>query len=230
MMTNLRAIALFSISYLAAARSPVYFSKAPRPHLALSRSVDRHRPCAQGRLAQLIGELRGGISTDDAEEEDESSPRDAASGDDSGDADAQSAVNAGDFEGESTMFRRLQNAVQRTPPITQAFMGASIGLTIASFALNSNRWPTWLLLDWSKVLRGQVGYLSPRQEANKITLCPPCCKVWRVLTTFLYFGPLDLSYALTVQFVWQYMSQLEKVHHKEPEQVLAVSAFLYLPS
>jgi len=108
-------------------------------------------------------------------------------------------VNQGDFDGENTFARQMQSAIEKTPPVTQAFLTMSIGVTLASFALNNNRFPDFLLLDWAQVVtRGQI---------------------WRLFTAFLYFGPLDISFALTVQFVWQYMSQLEKVHHKEPEQV-----------
>jgi hypothetical protein len=108
-------------------------------------------------------------------------------------------VNQGDFDGENTFARQMQSAIEKTPPVTQAFLTLSIGVTLASFALNNNRFPDFLLLDWAQVVtRGQI---------------------WRLFTAFLYFGPLDISFALTVQFVWQYMSQLEKVHHKEPEQV-----------
>jgi len=108
-------------------------------------------------------------------------------------------VNQGDFDGENTFARQMQSAIEKTPPVTQAFLTLSIGATLASFALNNNRFPDFLLLDWAQVVtRGQI---------------------WRLFTAFLYFGPLDISFALTVQFVWQYMSQLEKVHHKEPEQV-----------
>jgi hypothetical protein len=111
-------------------------------------------------------------------------------------------VNQGDFDGENTLARQVQSAIEKTPPVTQVFLTLSIGVTLASFLLNNNRFPDFLLLDWAQVVtRGQL---------------------WRLFTAFLYFGPLDISFALTVQFVWQYMSQLEKVHHKEPEQVLCI--------
>ena len=108
-------------------------------------------------------------------------------------------VSQGDFDGENTLARQVQSAIEKTPPITQAFLTLSIGATVLAMLLNNNRFPDFLLLDWAQVAsRGQL---------------------WRLFTAFLYFGPLDISFALTVQFVWQYMSQLEKVHHKEPEQV-----------
>jgi len=50
-------------------------------------------------------------------------------------------------------------------------------------------------------------------------------EVWRLLTAFLYFGPLDISFGLTMQFVWQYMSMLEKVHHGDPANFVVMWLF-----
>jgi len=136
-------------------------------------------------------ELRGGAKKSKVKDESEDEDFGDFDEDDFGDA------SAADFEGEDTVTRRLLSAVNRTPPITQGFLTLSIAVTVGAMLLNENRFPKFLLLDWSKVAQGQL---------------------WRLFTTFLYFGPLDISFALTVQFVWQYMSQLEKVHHKEPEQ------------
>ena len=128
--------------------------------------------------------LRGGRSSDssDGGEEEVEVESDEEDGFDD--------VSADDFDGEATLMKRVKTMVERTPPVTQLFLSASIAVTVLSAILNENRFPSVLLLDWSKVATGQV---------------------WRLLTAFLYFGPLDFSFALTVQFVVQYMSQLEKV-------------------
>jgi Derlin-2/3 len=149
------------------------------------------QPAFQSRTLALG--LRGGAkkSSKQAEESESEDLDDDFGDDDFGDA------SAADFEGEDTLGRRLVSAVNRTPPITQGFLTLSIAITLGAMLFNGNQYPRCLLLDWSEVLHGQV---------------------WRLLTAFMYFGPFDISFALTIQFVWQYMSQLEKVHHKEPEQ------------
>ena len=139
---------------------------------------------------EVLFRLRGGGGSDDESDSDSGDV-----GSDDGDDDNFGDVSAADFEGEDTLGRRLKSAVEKTPPITQGFLTVSIAITALSCVLNHNRFPDFLMLDWSRVARGEI---------------------WRLLTNFLYFGPLDISFALTMQFVWQYMSQLEKVHHKEP--------------
>jgi len=140
---------------------------------------------------------KGGKAKKEEEEEVEESDSAADDDDDFAFGFEEEDVTEGDFDGEGTMAARIRSAVEKTPPVTQGFLSLSIAATVGAWLLNGNRFPDFLFLDWVKVKQGQI---------------------WRLLTSFLYFGPLDISYVLTVQFVWQYMSQLEKVHHKEPEQ------------
>jgi len=94
---------------------------------------------------------------------------------------------------------------QKTPPLTRAYIAASSTLTILSWLFNSNRWPSFLSLDWNSIiLRLQL---------------------WRPVTSFLYFGPFGLSYALTLQFVWQYMAQIERFYYDQPERYLVLLSF-----
>ena len=157
------------------------FTKRSTVHIFYSRTAAKTKRSLWVRGGKVVSD----DNEDDTEDE-------SASNADKGE------VNAGDFEGEDTLMRRIKSAIEKTPPITQGFITASIAITVGSFILNQNQWPQFLFLDWGRVAHGQI---------------------WRMITTFLYFGPLDLSYGLTVQFIWQYMAQLEKVHHKEPEQV-----------
>jgi Derlin-2/3 len=92
----------------------------------------------------------------------------------------------------------------KTPPITQAYLGSSMAITLLSFLLNGNRWPDFLHFDWTAVLTGQV---------------------WRFVTSFMYFGQLDMFFPLTMQFIWQHMSQLEKLNHSAPEDFLVMILF-----
>lgn len=100
-----------------------------------------------------------------------------------------------DFAEDNTLERIVQ-AFQKTPPLTKGYLTASFMATLAGFVLNNNNFPELLVLDWSKVLkRGQI---------------------WRPLTTFFNFGPIGLGYAMTMHFVWTYMSTLERLHHHKP--------------
>lgn len=62
--------------------------------------------------------------------------------------------------------------------------------------LNNNRWPNVLMLDWELALYR--------------------LQLWRLITPFFYLGPVGLNFFLTAQFMWTYMSQLEKLHYREP--------------
>lgn len=93
----------------------------------------------------------------------------------------------------------------KTPPVTQIYVGSSIFLSFLVFALNKNVWPEFLNLDWKKVIT--------RFE------------IWRPFTAFLFFGPLGMNYLLTIHFVWTYMSQLEKLNFKAPEDFFVLIVF-----
>ena len=174
-----------------------------------SSSTRRRRRSSSGAGTALL--LRGGakkIKTKKKAKDDDSDDDSNCGSDDEDDEDVDwdaldnldddDDATMADFEGEDTLMRRLKSAVERTPPITQGFLSLSILVTALAMLLNGNQYPKFLLLDWQRVFaRGEL---------------------WRLFTAFLYFGPFDISFALTIQFVWQYMSQLEKVHHKEPEQ------------
>mmetsp|Transcript_673 Transcript_673/g.1156 ORF Transcript_673/g.1156 Transcript_673/m.1156 type:complete len:331 (+) Transcript_673:1633-2625(+) len=88
----------------------------------------------------------------------------------------------------------------KTPPITQVYLLSSAAFTTLAFVLNSNKWPEILLFDWKSIIFG--------------------LQFWRCYTGFLFFGPLDPFYPLTMQFVWQHMSQLEKLNYNKPEEFL----------
>ena len=159
--------------------------------------------------ANTSSKIKASISH--SSDDDESDYEEVGDDDDDTDDDDWDSINFGDegdeasmadFEGEDTLMRRIKSAVKRTPPITQGFLSLSIAVTFLSMLLNGNKFPAALLLDWPKVLSG--------------------LQLWRMFSAFLYFGPFDISFLLTIQFVWQYMSQLEKVHHKEPEQFVVM--------
>ena len=97
---------------------------------------------------------------------------------------------------EETMVDRFLEAYRKTPPLTKSYLTASFIVTTFGYMFNRNQFPDVFLLDWKKTLtRGQL---------------------WRPFTTFFNFGPIGLSYLLTVQFVWTYMSTLERLHHRKP--------------
>lgn len=121
-------------------------------------------------------------------------------GDDEGEGEGSGA-----FDREKSLVINTINSIwQKTPPMTQVYVGSSIAITILSFVLNKNVWPDFLHFNWSDVLSGQL---------------------WRVATAFLFFGQLDLFFPLTMQFVWQHMAQLEKLSYNKPEDFLVMVLF-----
>jgi Derlin-2/3 len=98
----------------------------------------------------------------------------------------------------------LLTIISKTPPITRIYLTTSFLCTLFSFLLLGNRFPKTLLLDWPSVMKLQL---------------------WRPLTSFLYFGPFGVSFLLTIQFLWQYMSQVEKLHYARPEKFVMLMAF-----
>lgn len=103
------------------------------------------------------------------------------------------------------MLRRYWDDFRaKTPPMTLVYLMSSTLFTTLSFMMNENRWPKFLSFSWSGIAKLQL---------------------WRLYTGFLYFGPLDLFYPLTLQFVWQHMSHLEKMNYKAPEEFVMMLGF-----
>jgi Derlin-2/3 len=105
------------------------------------------------------------------------------------------SMNEADFS-EETTIDRLVVAWQKTPPVTKGYLSASILVTLYGYIFSKNEFPSILLLNWKKVLTR--------------------LQVWRIVTSFLNFGPLGLGYIMTAQFVWVYMSTLERLNHNRP--------------
>ena len=116
--------------------------------------------------------------------------------------------NEDDFSDSNTNRNQMVSSVTdmwtKTPPITQIYVGASIGITLASWMFNKNVFPDIFNLKWSSVLTGQI---------------------WRPFTAFLFYGPFGLNYILTIQFVWTYMAQLEKLNYNQPDEFLVMMVF-----
>lgn len=101
-----------------------------------------------------------------------------------------------DFEEDTTLDQFVENW-QKTPPLTKAYLSASLVATGWGYATNKNRdFPAPLLLEWKPLL-------------TKL-------QVWRPFTAFLNFGPFGLSYLMTAHFVWTYMATLERLNHGTP--------------
>ena len=155
------------------------------------------------RLRSLL-QLHGGAKGDDRQEEEDITAvddenEDLFDGDDDDDDDID------DNQQQSQMINSISDLWVKTPPITQAYVGSSIALTLAVFVLNKNVWPEILNLNWGSVV-GKFQF-------------------WRPFTGFLFFGPLGLNYVLTIQFVWTYMAQLEKLNYNKPEEFFMMLLF-----
>jgi hypothetical protein len=98
----------------------------------------------------------------------------------------------------------IAKIASRTPPITLGYLFTSVTVTVLAFFFNSNQWPSFLSFSWKSILKGQL---------------------WRLISGFFFLGPLDIFYPLTLQFIWQNMSQLEKLSYKEPEEFVTLLLF-----
>jgi Derlin-2/3 len=177
-------------------------SVAPRTDLSRSSlTVARisNEPCLARRIVDSFPR-GGGIDDDvDDDEEDDDENEDF---DDDGEDDAESSdfkfddeIAESDFA-EDTTVDRVLTAWKNTPPLTKGYLTASAVATIFGFLFGKNEFPKLLLLDWEKVLTR--------------------LQIWRPFTAFLNFGPLGIGYLMTAQFVWVYMSTLERLNHNRP--------------
>jgi Derlin-2/3 len=146
-----------------------------------------------------ILKCRGGAHADDDVEDERDSDDDSDYNDDDNDDDFlqnfQEPEITSDFK-EDNMFDRLIDHYSKTPPLSKAYLSASFALTLAGYVMNGNSFPSILTLDWAKVLKR--------------------FQIWRPFTTFLNFGSFGLAYFLTLQFVWTYMSDMERIAHNKP--------------
>lgn len=195
MNQSLMAIMLLSCTIM----QIVSKSEAIKPFAILSKhKMTHHRALQQETLkstsnhnyySNLLLTTRGGSDEYDSDEEDFSDDDEDLFDDfEMGDDDED------DF-GEDNTVDRMIMAYKSTPPLTKAYLTASFLATASGFLTKSD-FPQIMVLDWNKVIsRGQI---------------------WRPFTTFLNFGRFGLGYAMTVHFVWTYMSTLERLHHHKP--------------
>ena len=150
-------------------------------------------------LKSCISIIRGGAFDDDTEDDysdDDFSDSDFDFDDEDGMFDFDIAD--GDDFGDDNTLNSIIEAYHKTPPLTKAYLTASFGAAILGYMTNKNNggFPSILQLEWNPIL-------------TKL-------QIWRPLTAFLNFGQLGLGYLMTVQFVWTYMSTLERLNHSTP--------------
>ena len=82
-------------------------------------------------------------------------------------------------------------------PLLRRYLTASFVVTAYGYFMSNNEFPSLLSLDWNKVFKGG--------------------QIWRPFTAFLNLGSMGLiGYPMTVHFVHQYMSFLERLAHNKP--------------
>lgn len=147
-----------------------------------------------GILRAAILDVRGGtLDDDDYDDEEETSDEEDFDFDDLMAEDME--LGDDDF-GEDNTVERIINAFKETPPLTKLFLTGSFAVTLYGYILNKNEFPSLLLLEYKPLL-------------TKLQL-------WRPITSFLNFGPFGIGYVMTAQFVWTYMSTLERLNHDKP--------------
>jgi Derlin-2/3 len=157
-----------------------------------------NEPCLARRIVDSVP--RGGAIANYEEEEEDDDDEDVDLDDDDDDTESSNftfddEIAESDFAEETTVDRIL-TAWKNTPPLTKGYLTASAAATIYGFLFGKNEFPKLLLLDWEKVLTR--------------------LQIWRPFTAFLNFGPLGIGYLMTAQFVWVYMSTLERLNHNRP--------------
>jgi Derlin-2/3 len=167
--------------------SPIAWSFLQQQQLRRKQQLSRFRNIPRGGSSPSLDE--------DDEVDDEAIEMDADDDDFSLDFEHDPTMNEADFS-EETTIDRLVVAWQKTPPVTKGYLSASILVTLYGYIFSKNEFPSILLLNWNKVLTR--------------------LQIWRIVTSFLNFGPLGLGYIMTAQFVWVYMSTLERLNHNKP--------------
>ena len=137
----------------------------------------------------------GALESDASDDESDEESLDDDDNDDGVTFDFGDDMAESDFAEDNT-FDRIIAAWKRTPPLTKSYLTASAAATIYGRVFCNNDFPKILLLDWNKVLTR--------------------LQIWRPFTSFLNFGPFGLGFVMTAQFVWVYMSTLERLNHSHP--------------
>jgi len=152
-----------------------------------------------------LTQLRGGDIDDDDEEEDEYDDESELDDDDDDDdalfadmddLDEQDFETAEDEFNEDNYVQRMLVGWSKTPPLTKSYLTASFAATLYGFVFCQNEFPSFLLFE--------------TKPMSKLV------QIWRPMTAFLNFGPFGLGYVMTAQFVWTYMSSIERLHHANP--------------
>lgn len=188
-----------SIVNAALPSSTTFFPSHQRLIKSLSNNKQQnkynHHPCPI-----ILSSIRGGAIFDsddeydsdyDSDDEDDWDDDDELFGLDSADFDAAED----DFSEESTLTRAVA-AFSNSPPFTKLYLSASFAATMLGYLTQGNDFPPYLLFDW---------------KATFFKL-----QFWRPITAFLNFGPLNIGYLMTAQFVWTYMATLERLNHDAP--------------
>ena len=149
---------LVAAAAAAAACSSSHALEGPRHLLARSRGVSRRGVAL--RWAPAVRRRGGSLEEDDDEDESDDEDEDDFEDDDDEidesvfDEDVE--ISDADFDGDTFKSRTLKSWAE-TPPMTQAYVGASLALTCGSFLVFNNQWPEWLHLNWGAVFkRAQV--------------------------------------------------------------------------
>lgn len=174
-----------------------------------------HRQLGLESKFRQLAKLSGGIDTvdeaggtksqEDEDGEDDEEDREDESEDEDEDEEEEGKEKSWVVKSKPNFITSvLQDVVSKIPPLTRIFIASSLLCTLASFILNDNNWPEFLDFNLGSVLRLQL---------------------WRLYTAFLYFGPCGINYFLTIQFIWSYMSQIERLFCKKPEDFLVLCLF-----
>jgi Derlin-2/3 len=187
-----------------------------RPGPVAARPTEQYN-CALQEADQLLS-LRGGIKTSNSKRKKKTRKEKSYKSPDGAESSSIyvrekmasilnliPSVNLGDMVGGNRYARQALDLWEETPPLTQVYVGCSVAVTLLAFIFNGNEFPAIMDMDWRRIFS--------RFE------------VWRLVTGFLYLGPLGVNYLLTLHFLWTYMGDLEKLNAEKPEEFLVLLGF-----
>lgn len=160
--------------------------------------------CLRTATSRALLNARGGADDSDYDEESSSEEEDFYDEEEESEDEEEDLFGDFDLDGDDSDDFKEENTVDRiieefhrTPPMTKAYLTASFVATAFGYFMTGNEFPPLLSLDWNKVFKaGQI---------------------WRPFTAFLNLGSFGLiGYPMTVHFVHQYMSFLERLSHNKP--------------
>jgi hypothetical protein len=99
----------------------------------------------------------------------------------------------------SSIAKTVMKYVDKTPPFARFYTLSTLSLSLFSLIFLNNEYPfKYLDLNLYKAIFG--------------------FQYWRLFTGFMFFGNVSANFLLTLHFIWEYFSSVEKMYLQSPEE------------